>query len=98
MVGPSRPFVFCNKIPGFVTLSDFSENLAKVWHGQKCSNLIERGERPTLAHRFELSYPSLGPKLTTEIRFYPARARVQNFFQFLSDRYAFDDAFSFKIF
>ena len=77
MVGTSRPLVFCNKICVFVTLSDFSENLAKVWHGQKNSNLIERGERPTLSHRFELSYTSLGPKLTTEIGFYPARVRAR---------------------
>ena len=64
MVGMSSPLVFCNKIRVFVTLSDFSENLAKVWQGQKNSNPIERGERPTLSHRFELSYTSLGQKLT----------------------------------
>ena len=68
MVGMSSVIDFCNKIRVFVTLSDFSENLAKVWQGQKNSNPIERGERPTLSHRFELSYTSLGQKLT-EIRF-----------------------------
>ena len=68
MVGMSSPFVFCNKIRVFVTLSDFGENLAKVWQGRKNSNLIGRSERPTLSHRFELSHTSLGPKLT-EIRF-----------------------------
>ena len=65
MVGKSSPFVFCNKIRVFVTLSDFSQNLAKVWQGQKNSDLIARGERATLSdRRFELSYTSLGPKLT----------------------------------
>ena len=64
MVGMSSAFDFCNKIRVFVTLSDFGENLAKVWQSPKNSDLIARGERATLSDRFELSYTSLGPKLT----------------------------------
>ena len=53
-----------------MTLSDFGENLAKVWQSPKNSDLIARGERPTLSDHCELPYTSLGLKLT-EILFFP---------------------------
>ena len=55
MVGKSSAFAFCNKIQVFLTLSDFDENLAKVWQSQKKSDLIARGERATLSDHFELN-------------------------------------------
>ena len=53
-----------------MTLSDFGENLAKVWQSPENSDLIARGERATLSDHCELSYTSLGLKLT-EILFFP---------------------------